>query len=196
MICAGLDVKTWSDHPNGCPAPALVRPGACESCLAQAGQPGALLIHGHGTVLRGLRVAVGGGIEDLDLVLRRFRCLDCGHVMTAAPREVRAWFRYSLALIASALAAWSLGDASETQLRTTYSDDDGRYSETYGRWPNLRRWVAKTRRLFGPRAPQPTTGSAKACARSVVNWLDGYSPPGSEAPLAERVALAVRSAAF
>ncbi len=196
MICAGLAVKKWTNSLNGCPSTEALRPLRCESCHEGVGLPGALSIHGHGTVLRGLRIIVEQGFEDLVILVRRFRCLKCRHVMIVAPREVRAWFRYSVALIARILALWVMDGVSERELRTRYSGDDGYYSETFGRWPNLKRWVAKTGKLFGPKAPQETAGSAKVRARRFVNWLDGYSPPDSGEMLAVRVALAVRSASF
>lgn len=196
MICADLDVKTWTTAVGCCPSTDSLRPERCEWCRVTAGNTGSLCIHGHGTVLRSLRVWLDGEVDVVELVLRRFRCLECGHVMTVAPREVRAWFRYSVAIIARILALWCMDCVSEKELRAAYSDDDGSHSETYGRWPNLRRWVGKVRRLFGHGAPEHVAGSAKAHAREVVGWLDGYSPPGSDAVLAERVELAVRSAAF
>jgi hypothetical protein len=196
MICANLAVKTWNNNPNGCPATDTVRPGTCESCLVEAGRSGALRIHGHGTAARWLFILVAGDARRTLLVLRRFRCLDCGHVMTVAPREVRRWFQYSVALIAYILALWGVGGVHERDLRADFSVHLGTYSTTTERWPCIRRWVARHKSLFGPNAPDDVGAAVKKRAQGIVHWLDGYSPPSTGIGIADRVAEAARTIDF
>ena len=194
MISSGLCVNNWIDSPEQCPSVDTLRPIVCSHC---DGVTEGLGFHGHGTILRLLRVLKHGTAVVLELLVRRYKCCGCGHTVTVGPREMRSRYRYGLALIAFILASWSLDNRHPQSLRAQFCDMSRELSSTYERWPVLRRWGIKMGVLFGPRVPPRGDASVRTWVGRVTNWLDGYCPPessGLERPF--RIAHAVRTMPF
>ncbi len=190
MISSGLCVNNWIDSPEQCPSVDMLRPIVCSHC---DGVSDGLGFHGHGTVVRLLRVLIGSSAAVLELLVRRYKCCACGHTVTVGPREMRPRHRYGLALIAFILASWSLDGRHPKSLRARFCDESGELSSTYERWPVLRQWGQKMEALFGCRVPPQGGVSIRKWAGGVTSWLDGHCPPefGSDKrPF--RVAQAVR----
>lgn len=192
MIAATLDVNIWLERVV--PSVDSVRPSECEKCHKGCGCTLARRIIGHGKVLRQLRrLGLGEHVEDIELWLRRFRCLHCGHVMLVGPREVRSRFRYGACVIVLALARWADGE-TESALRAEFSDCNAP-SCTSGRWPVLRRWVEKASWLFG--VAWLADGTAREQAAQLTRWVgEQCGHPDSDLPLLERVVQAVRTIVF
>ncbi len=194
MISTAICVNNWLEL--GLPKVDAVRPAKCETCSANAGVLGSRRIVGHGTVLRRLqRLGDDESVEDIELELRRYRCLGCKHVMQVGPRELRSRFRYGVCMIVLALARWATGE-SETELRGFFSDCNAP-SCTTGRWPVLRRWVHVATQLFGAAIPLFKRGGARGSAAQLTRWIgEQCGHPDSELPPLERVVRAVRTIVF
>jgi len=168
----------------------------CEKCGCPSGLSGALRIVGHGILSRELRrLGDEQKVEEITLTLRRYHCLECGHVMIVGPREVRSRFRYGACLIVLALALWGDG-ASESELRRRFSGWN-MPSCTKGKWAVLYRWMDKASLLFGSRIPWFEKCSARSKASQLARWIgEQCGHPDSELPPLERVVQAARTIVF
>lgn len=166
-----LDVKGWLARP---PTVEAARPGSCPRCTA-AGRPagGALGLHGHGVRERQLC-----GPPDADepprvtvLVLRRYRCVACGAVITVVPRGVARRRHYGHAAIAMALALWALVGETAAAVRARVCAF--RITICGHDWPTLRRWA----RASGDpeRAAQVAIGHAPPTLRSAPLWAQAFA---------------------
>lgn len=147
-----------------------MRPRACPRCGVAGISGSRVNVQGHGTVGRWVRGVVREGElpEDLDIVLRRYRCGPCGAVMRVGPPGVVAHRRYSAPTILFALALWCIGGWPAKAVRSRVSPDVHRGATAAGqRWTTLLRW-----------ARAMTRGSTSSCG-----------------PLSARTRLALRKAA-
>lgn len=105
------------------------------------------------------------------LVLRRYRCVACGAVITVVPRGVARRRHYGHAAIAMALALWALvGDtAAAVRVRVCAF----RLTLCGHGWPTLRRWA----RASGDakRATQIAVGHAPPALRSAPIWVQAFA---------------------
>lgn len=140
--------------------------------------PGALNIHSHGTRERSILGPVDpdGLGEVVCVLLRRFRCLVCGHVMTVLPPLVARYFRYSVAAISVALWLWATVQTTQSSTRTLVSPWPVWGASEADRWRSLPRWVGRAQDLFG--LPEDLHGeTARAVAARVAGLLVGRAPP-------------------
>ncbi|HEX9402352.1 MAG TPA: hypothetical protein VF912_19775, partial [Anaeromyxobacter sp.] len=86
------------------PAVDEVRPGRCPACEAPSRPGGALGLHGHGLRERHQwgPAARGGLPELIGILVRRYRCQQCGAVVVVVPRGVLRRRLYSATAIALA----------------------------------------------------------------------------------------------
>jgi hypothetical protein len=132
-------------------------------------------IQGHGIVSRWVRglVRTDGEAEDFDLMLRRYRCRDCGAVMRVGPRGVVAHRRYSAPTILLALALWCITKQPTEAVRDVVSPDVHRGATSAGqRWTTLLRWARTLTRRTA--SAGPTLGARTVSAlRTVAGVLGG-----------------------
>lgn len=154
------------------------RPPHCLGCGCAAGRPGALWLHGHGLRTRdvwGPPRADGARPEVLELRLRRYRCLACGHVMTVRPPFVARYFRYATAAIALALWLWAVCGCPARHVRVEVSPWSVLGVSEPRRWRSLARWLTRYDTLF--RLPEDLVGEGRELARRIAHLLFGRAPP-------------------
>lgn len=179
LIGATLDVKCFAKMTFGVEE---LRPEKCEACGVGAGMPGNLRIHGHG--LRGRTAwgpaeASGAKGELIDLVLRRYRCLECKHVMTNRPGFLARYFRYTTAAIGLALFLWAVARLSTSAVRGEVSPWSIRGLCEPERWRSLTRWLERSTELFGFEDSLGETG--RPLASRVAHLLAARAPPELDA---------------
>ena len=95
-----LDPSQWQNE--AIPDVDLVRPLRCVRCLCPGKAPGKVYLHGHGKRERSVVVAPaldGDEVELLECWVRRYRCQQCGAVITVLPKGVLPRYLYSAATI-------------------------------------------------------------------------------------------------
>jgi hypothetical protein len=156
-----------------------VRPAHCP-CCGVPGSPagsGRLGLVGHG--LRE-RSAVGpweaaASPETLTLRLRRYRCRECGAVVTAAPRGLLRGFLYGAVAIALALALWAHEELPGHQVRVRVSPWPSTGAERWHGWRSLRRWSSGAERIWGwlrLEPGQPRERAARAVLQLAASSID------------------------
>lgn len=125
------------------PSCASSRPGCCPGCGAAGAPVGArLVIVGHGLVRRQLRgpLEPGGAPQQLDIVLRRYRCRRCDAVLMVGPRGLvpRRW--YGAGAMACAIAAYARG-ATSSAARAATAPAAHTGASSIERWITLGRWL-------------------------------------------------------
>ena len=176
LLDAILDVKLFAKMEFGVEE---LRPSACEKCGTGRGCLGALRIHGHGTRPRDVwgppRSPEGTPSEITELRLRRFRCLDCDHVMTVRPPFLARYFRYATAAIALALWLSAAMRRPATVVRAELSPWPIRgFSEPH-RWRSLGRWLGRLDDLFG--LPCDLGEAGPGLGRRAARMLCARAPP-------------------
>lgn len=156
------------------------RPGRCAGCGVGCRRDGLLLLYGHGKVHRCVLgpLMPGEKPEEITLVLRRYRCQECGAVMTVGPRGLVRGRLYAGTSIAYALAL----SLRMTQLEVRAKVSSWKYASTASLWRSLRRWceaaLAGTVWRFGPAVPRDLS--------SVIAWLEAHCPDAGEVTLEAR----------
>ncbi|MEX1344516.1 MAG: hypothetical protein AB1Z63_07590 [Candidatus Limnocylindrales bacterium] len=111
-----------------------------------------------------------------EILARRYRCTDCGTVLTVVPRGMAAALRYTLATIAMALMLWGLRGRTPAQARRATSPLRCLGVCEPHRWRSLRRWTRKAERLFDlPSSLEAPT--VRDLARRVAHLLIARGPP-------------------
>jgi hypothetical protein len=149
LLHAILDVKSFAKMKFGVEED---RPARCWRCGIGAGHVGSLRIHGHGLRERhvwGPPETMKAAAQVLALVLRRYRCLECRHVMTVRPPFLARYFRYTTAAIALAMWLWAIAEASASTTRERISPWPRRGLSEPHRWRSLGRWLGRLGDLFG-----------------------------------------------
>jgi hypothetical protein len=100
------------------------------------------VIVGHGLVRRQLRgpLEPGGAPQQIDVVLRRYRCRRCDAVLMVGPRGIVPGRWYGAGAMASAIAAYARG-ATTSGARSTTSPAWHRGTSSTERWITLVRWL-------------------------------------------------------
>jgi hypothetical protein len=132
-------------------------------------------IQGHGAVTRWIRCLLreDGESEDIEILLRRYRCRDCGAVMRVGPSGVVAHRRYSAPTILFALALWCIAKRPPEEVRDVVSPDVHRGATSAGqRWTTLLRWARTLTHRATAIGPTLRTRSASAL-RTVAGVLGG-----------------------
>lgn len=176
LIHSALDVKTWAQND---PDVEAARPRRCRGCgLAARRADGRLRIHGHGRRLRGVWGPWRPCEEAMvrELVVRRYRCVECSAVMTVVPAGVARGMRYLLGAVAMALLLWALRGRPAAEVRKIVSPWKLVGVSEPARWRSLRRWADRARDVFGL-GLSATTVRREDAAR-VARLLIARGPPG------------------
>lgn len=142
----------------------------------------ALGLHGHGVRARQLRGPLRpDGEPDVAVVaVRRYRCRQCGVVVTVAPAAAIARRHYSRAGIALALARFGLLGEPAAEVRRRVSPWRIVGAAAAGTWVTLKRWAraagAGQLRLAGSRPMLAGLGVREQAARAAQAAL-GAAPP-------------------
>lgn len=171
VIESDLDVNKWTQGP---PSVASIRPVRCPHCQGGGARNGQRGMHGHG--LRERFLAVGPEGKAVLIRVRRYRCRDCGHVVTVCPPCVvprRFFGRFRIAVV---LVLWTLGGRTLRSLRATYTEPCQRGMSGEREWPMVRRWVREARRIFGEKCPG-NSGPIRTVARRIAEWILAHEPP-------------------
>lgn len=111
----------------------------------------------------------------MGLSLRRYRCLDCGHVMTIRPRFLARYFRYTTAAIALAFWIWAVASRSASAARHEVSPWPLRGSSEAHRWRSLGRWLRRLDDLLG--LPEDLGERGRALAHRAAQLMTARAPP-------------------
>lgn len=140
-----VEVKIWAEK---LPSVGAVRPERCP-CCGQAGAGGRLGLVGHG--LRERQVVGPQGASDppeqVVLLVRRYRCRNCGAIVMSMPRGVLRRALYGAVAVGMALALWAQGESS-AGVRRQVSPWHSSGSERFHGWRSLRRWAARAAELW------------------------------------------------
>lgn len=171
-----LNVKNWA---NWLLEGSLARPPHCPRCDVAAGQPGRLRLHGHGRRVRTVfgPATVLGAPEAYDVVVRRFRCVECRHVCTVRPPALAPRVLYSLAAVALSMYLWAIAGWSQPEVRAAISPWRRWGASDPKRWRSLRRWALWATRLFDVEVDLRAATCSRAVAYRVAMLLLGRAPP-------------------
>jgi len=102
-----------------------------------------LAVVGHGRRIRQQAGAVEAGAQPTDdeVWVRRYRCRDCGAVITVMPRGMRPRLRYRVVSIVHGLALWTLDGLSSAAVRNEICPTRSVAHEASRCWSSLRRWL-------------------------------------------------------
>ena len=139
-------------------------------------------LHGHGRRARTLWGPQGVEASPAlwEVVLRRYRCTECGAVTTVAPRGVFTHFRYALGAIALALAWWAVVMLSPSEVRGRVSPWPIVGLAEPERWRSLHRWSRRSRELFRLQMASPDASTLRDDASRAAQLLIARGPPGAQ----------------
>lgn len=164
VVYSALNVKCWM---ASLPSTAAARPAACPGC----GAPGApvgerVTLQGHGLRWRTQTGpdAVDGTPFDDEVPVRRFRCRDCGAVVTVMPAGLLPRTRYRPSAVLLALALWALDGLASAAVRRRMAAPGPGSNEAERGWPSLRRWTRQAWDWWGLQRPA-AAGSASVRER-------------------------------
>lgn len=173
----GVDVKFWSEHP---PDVATARPERCPACDAPGcDADGRVVLHGHGLRERTVVNPVGtGGVERLELKLRRYECQRCKSIIVVGPQGLLRGRLYTALVIGLALWLWAVCQRSDVVVRACVCAVDYRGVSRPERWTTLRRWARAARdgELWSS-PPSAADWTLRQCANRVANWLRSLGDP-------------------
>jgi len=172
ILQIGPDIKFWRVRVPGV---GEARPRACPGCGAGAFDGARVRLQGHGMVTRWVRGVLRDDSEpeDIDVVLRRYRCRACGAVVRVGPRGVVARRRYSAPTILFALAVWCIEGLPPEAVRSRVSPDRHRGATSEGqRWTTLLRWARMLSRRVTSSGPTLRARTTSAL-RTVSGVLGG-----------------------
>ena len=187
LIQTQLELKFWT---NGVPQIDAVRPKQCLGCGAASHAPGRkLVVVGHGVRRRQMRgpARVGAEPAEVEYQIRRYRCRQCGAVMTAGPRERLRCRLFSLPAITWALSLYGVEGVSSRAVRQRVSPWRRVGAAADRTWQTLRRWLGAARdgRLF-PFAMK-ASGRPRQVAERLSRVLMAKAPPSfARAPASEQ----------
>ena len=185
----GDEVKFWLAKDDGVEAS---RPSHCPACGVPAYRgDGGLHLHGHGARERtvwGPRTPEGPAWL-ATVLLRRYRCTVCEAIRTVQRPGLAARFRYSLAAIALALAAWAVWLQPPAAVRDRISPWPVVGASEAERWPSLRRWARRAAALF--ELPALPLGTVRTQASRVAQLVRARGP--TDCGEAERVFVGARA---
>jgi len=177
LIQTRLELKFWT---NGVPEIDAVRPPRCLGCGAASHAPGSkVIVVGHGVRRRQMRgpLRVGDEPGELEYQIRRYRCRQCGAVMTAGPKERLRCRLFSLPAITWALWLYGVECISSRAVRHRISPWRKVGAAADRTWQTLRRWLGAARdgRLFP--FPIKASGRPRQLAERVSRVLMAKAPP-------------------
>ncbi|MCB9533045.1 MAG: transposase family protein [Myxococcales bacterium] len=166
-----LSVKEWTTRA---PSVEAARPARCVQCGGAKATAERQTIVGHG--LRH-RTVVDLACSLVEVVLRRYRCRECGAVMTVGPAVLSPRRSYTLGAIALALGLWSLAESTSFSVRARVSPQRTIGDGTIGRWPVLRRWARSAPERFGVLDVDEAT--PRVVSARVCRALAARAPPAA-----------------
>ncbi len=184
-----MNVKRWMERD---PSTNEVRPARCPDCgIASRPTGGKLALHGHGRRTRQLRGPPSPGEQSETRVFRsrRFRCTQCGALLTVVPCETLTKRLYSGPAIALALALFGLWLLPPKVIRSQLSPWAAVGATAAASWCTVGRWVSAVRAgaLFSCARRAPEDWTDRRVAERVATTLATYVPPTVDPPpLAER----------
>jgi hypothetical protein len=184
VVHSDIEVKFWME---AVPSTERVRPSRCPRCTAAARPVGGRLgVVGHGLRERQVRGPLRPGEPPrlLVVLVRRFRCLACGAVITVVPAGVATRRHFGAGAIGIALARFGRGERA-----CGVRDGVGGVGPPEGGWVTLRRWAAAVRQgALLSRLRAISGSSARDCAMRAATVLFTYAAPSlSRAPFEEQV---------
>ena len=172
ILLRGVDVKSWLEST---PSLTAMRPARCPGCGVCGALEDGVRLHGHGLRERLLvgPLAIGGEPGEHSIMLRRYRCRECGTVVQVGPSDLLPKRRYGLVAIVLALVAWGVEGRSSWDVREAVSPQKIFGHGTRGRWPMLRRWAPE----FSREAELPAgSGDGLRGAAALVRWWAAHTP--------------------
>ncbi len=194
LVYSSLSVKYWLQN---LPSIDEVRPYHCPSCKISYYQNSAFTIHGHGTRERYLVDVDENGVgKDIIILFRRFRCTNCGTVISIIPSGLVTRRRYTVAAMVLAFYFWGIEKLSESHVRKIVSPTISMGHGTLEQWPVLRRWVKCAKQIFGS-GVIVYGNHFREQAAAIVRWISAHAPPDMHnASLREQLIKAACSLAF
>ena len=181
-----IGVEAWrADLPSVDAA----RPCDCPRCHAPSREPGKPLgLHGHGLRRRQLRGprSPDGLPEVSEILLRRYRCVRCGAVLTVAPAGVLRRRFFTAMAIALALGKWAIEGEACSSVRADISPWSAVGATASLRWNALRRWArAAARGELWSAIVISADWTRRELARRVARIVADRGPP--DEPLGSRL---------
>lgn len=190
MVHADVSLKNWQ---QAVPSVDEVRPKHCPKCGAAGHRPGLpRQLHGHGLRERQVRgpQSADGEPEVIGIMVRRYRCGECGSTCTVAPCEIIKGRLYSRSAIGLAMLLYGLEFRSQAEVRSQISPWREVGAGASHRWATLNRWLRAIRekRLLPFVRRIPAGFSCRAAAERVATTLAAMAPPALRCrSLAEQV---------
>ena len=146
------------------------------------------MLHGHGIRMRLVRgpLRPDGRPEEVEILVRRYRCQRCGAVLVVMPRGVLRSRMFSANAIGLALALWALHRLSARNVRQRVNSWKIVGHTAVAGWASLRRWVKQVSRIFPGVRPCPNDWTHRERAERITTTLAACAP-ATEDPLLERV---------
>ena len=193
VVYATLDVKSWM---LSLPSAAAARPATCPCCqVPGCAVGGRVTLQGHGLRIRpqtGLDAVDGEPFDD-EVTVRRYRCLNCGAVLTVMPAGLLPRTRYRPTAVVLALALWALGAGlASAAVRRRVSATGTVASEGSRGWASLRRWARQAWDWWRLQRPARGNVSGREGAETLLQRLASRARDGT----GEFVANAVEAAAI
>ena len=146
------------------------------------------MLHGHGMRSRLVRgpLRPDGSPEEVEILVRRYRCQRCGAVLLVVPRGVLRSCLFSASAIGLALALWAMHRLSAREVRRRVSPWGVVGDTAAAGWASLRRWVQQVPRLFPGVRPCPDHWTDRQRAERIATTLAACAP-AVDGALIERV---------
>lgn len=177
MIHSCLDLKFWE---HVVPTVEAVRPARCVGCGVASRCPGrALTVVGHGVRERQLRGPrePGAKPEELTIIQRRFRCIECGAVMVVAPAHVLRYRLFSSVAIVSAMVLYGVDLITAVQVRRRISPWQVVGAAGAHTWKTLSRWLVAAQSNALLPLTRPLPARPRAAASAAAWMLTALAPP-------------------
>ena len=140
-----------------------------------------MLLHGHGVRSRQVRgpLDVGGAPEETDVLVRRYRCIECSAVVVVVPRGLARRRLFMLPAILLALSLWAVDRRPAREVRGAISPHRTVGVVAGWAWTSLGRWAraAADGRLARKLRPIPPGVARRELARRVVHTVAAFAPP-------------------
>lgn len=114
---------------------------------------------------------VDGHPFDNEVTVRRYRCRNCGAVITVMPSGLLPQTRYRAEAILLGLVLWVVEGRPSVQVRRLVSTRLGMSTEAERGWPSLRRWMSKVWQWWGLRRPPSGRRNRQAMVEALLQQL-------------------------
>lgn len=189
LVSKLAQVNSWPKN-NSCVEAA--RPSHCQRCSAPCRDSiGGIRLQGHG---QRYREALGPPKPEAApamtvVIVRRYRCTDCGATTDVSPPGMAKRYRYSLPAMALALFLWGSEKHQANRVRDQISPHCFEGLNRNQRWRSLLRWAVASPTLFRFNEPRTLLSYRQAAERAAA-WIRQSRPPGGSER--ERIFLAAQ----